>query len=83
MTGNIETGLVLAERARALAPSDPYSYYYVGLIALRAGDIGAARSALNRAVELGYPTALLAAEPYLKPLRSKRWFSNLVAIKGE
>jgi hypothetical protein len=62
-----------------LAPADPYSYYYVGLIAFRAGDIEAARSALERAVDLGYPTALLAAEPYLEPLRADRWFSSLVA----
>lgn len=83
MTGSIDQGIALAERARELAPADPFSYYYVGLIAFRAGDIEAARSALERAVDLGYPTALLAAEPYLEPLRADRWFSSLLANQGE
>lgn len=83
MTSNVDQGISLAERARELAPADPYSHYYVGLIAFRAENVEATRVALERAVDLGYSTALLAAEPYLKPLHATRWFSGLVANQGE
>ena len=62
-----------------MAPNDPYSYYYKALVELRQGDSAAAVDALVRAVDLGYPRALLRAEPYLEPIRRDREFMALLA----
>ncbi len=77
MVGDPEEGLIFARRATELAPDDPYSLYYLGLVQLQAGDIEAATDAIESAIEIGYPKSLIAAEPYLEPLRKKKSTARL------
>ena len=68
----------LIDRARTLAPDDPYAHYYDGLVSLRAGQRDAALTALQVAAEKGYSRQLLAAEPHLASLRNDPNFSAIV-----
>jgi len=79
MLGDEESAASLIECALAVAPNDPYSYYYKALIELQQGDSAEAVEALVRAVDLGYPRALLRAEPYLEPVRRDRDVTALLA----
>ncbi|MDJ0940716.1 MAG: tetratricopeptide repeat protein [Woeseiaceae bacterium] len=86
MTGDTSGGLQSAERAVAIDPSDPYSHYYVALIRTRTGQSDAAIDALESALDNGYEATLLAAEPYLRPLKANPRFDRLLArhgIRGE
>ncbi|NNC99375.1 MAG: tetratricopeptide repeat protein [Gammaproteobacteria bacterium] len=65
-------------RALELAPDDPYSHYYNGLVHLQAGDADAALAALKIAAEMGYSRLLMAAEPHLALLKNDVRFSNIV-----
>ena len=66
-------------RARNLAPNDPYTHYYHGLILYRSGDVDGAIASFQRAVEIGYPVMLLGAEPHLASLRSHRKFLDIIS----
>lgn len=68
----------LIDKARELAPDDPYTYYYDALILLRAGNENAAVEALQVAAEKGYSKAMLAAEPHLETLRGDPRFAAIV-----
>lgn len=78
MTGDGDEGLRQANRAAAIAPEDPYSHYYAGLIHTRLGQHEQAVDALERAAASGYQTTLIAAEPYLEPLSGDRRFRRLL-----
>ena len=67
------------ERLLELAPDDPYSHYYRALVYLRQDDTESALDSITEAVERGYSTAMISAEPYLSELRSASQFRNLVA----
>jgi tetratricopeptide (TPR) repeat protein/TolB-like protein/DNA-binding winged helix-turn-helix (wHTH) protein len=79
MLGKLEEARTTIDRARELAPDDPYSYYYDGLVHLRAGDKAAALTALERAADLGYSRRMMAAEPHLELLRDDPAFSTIVS----
>ncbi len=68
----------LMDRARGLAPDDPYTHYYDGLVLLRAGNRDAALTALEMAVAKGYSRHLLGAEPHLASLKDEPGFSALI-----
>jgi tetratricopeptide (TPR) repeat protein/TolB-like protein/DNA-binding winged helix-turn-helix (wHTH) protein len=68
----------LMDRARSLAPDDPFTHYYDGLVLARIGDIEGAIAALEVAVDSGYPIALLAAEPHLAPLHDFTEFLEII-----
>jgi hypothetical protein len=61
-----------------MAPDDPYTYYYDGMVFLRAGDKDAAIAALEIAAEKGYSRELLGVEPHLEELRNDRRFAAVV-----
>lgn len=65
-------------RGISVAPTNPYGFYYDGLMRTQLGDHQAAVDALKRAIELGYPATMLAAEPYLEALRSDTKFKALL-----
>ncbi len=67
----------LIERALKLIPDDPYAHYYNGLIHNRVGNNSQAFAALKTAVELGYPTALLAGDPNIENLRGDSRFRDI------
>ena len=66
------------DRARGMAPDDPYTYYYDGMIFLRAGDKEAALDALEIAADKGYSRLMLGTEPHLEKLRNDARFSAIV-----
>jgi len=67
----------LIEQAMKLVPDDPYVHYYNGLIHNRVGNTSQAFAALQTAVELRYPTALLAGDPNIKNLRGDSRFRDI------
>ncbi len=68
----------LIDRAKKLAPDDPYAHYFDAMVHLRAGDRDAALAALEIAAEKGYPRRMLAAEPHLAELRNDTRFAAIV-----
>ena len=69
----------LMARARALAPDDPYTHFYDGLVSFRIGEIDIAVSAFQQAVEMGYPVTMLRAEPHLDDLHSDPRFLDILS----
>jgi Flp pilus assembly protein TadD len=66
-------------RAVDLAPGDMYVHYFAALVAASSGDVDAAVDASRRAMDNGYPSTLLAAEPGLRSLADSAKFSELLA----
>jgi predicted TPR repeat methyltransferase len=69
----------LMDKALEMAPDDPYTHFYDGMVSLRAGDETATIAALEAAVEKGYSRILLGAEPHLASLRNNSRFSALIS----
>ena len=78
MLDDMETARALLDRALALLPDDPYAHFINGLVWLRAGNADAALASLQAALERGYSTDMLAAEPHLQSLRSASSFRDLL-----
>lgn len=78
MLGHIDDAEGLVTSAREIAAEDPYVHYIEALILAKRGDHEAALQKLSTAIRLGYPRALIAAEPHLIPVRSADRFTNLV-----
>jgi hypothetical protein len=53
-------------------------HYIHGLVLTRLGEHTAALAELEKAVEMGYPLVMLAAEPHLTDLKGKPRFVALV-----
>ena len=68
----------IMDRARAIAPTDPYVHYIDGLMCNRVGDADAAINALTAAVVNGYPIKLLAGDPNLSNLRDDPHFNDIL-----
>ena len=77
--GDTAQGLSLVGQAEEAAPNDPYVHYYKALIKAQQGAESEALDALQRAVDLGYPTAMLAADPLLDELRSRSKFDQVIS----
>jgi TolB-like protein/tetratricopeptide (TPR) repeat protein/DNA-binding winged helix-turn-helix (wHTH) protein len=69
--GEPATSLEFLKRAAAAGP-DVYVSYYSAVAAADRGDLGAARESASAAVKLGYPEALLQADPSLAGLGLKQ-----------
>jgi tetratricopeptide (TPR) repeat protein/TolB-like protein/DNA-binding winged helix-turn-helix (wHTH) protein len=69
---------VLINRARELAPTDPYVQYIDGLMLHRTGDVDGALQAFAVAVNNGYPVRLLAGDPNLTDLDGDSRFRDIV-----
>jgi tetratricopeptide (TPR) repeat protein/DNA-binding winged helix-turn-helix (wHTH) protein len=78
MTGDTNGALELVAKATAIDPAYPYTYYYAALIENEAGRTDAAIDAAEKALANGYPVAMLAAEPILKPLTKSPRFRELL-----
>lgn len=79
MLGKDTEAQALISNAVKLAPDDPYSYYYDGLVHLSTGDREKALKSFAVAVEKGYSRRLLAVEPLLESIRLDPRFSELVS----
>lgn len=79
LLGDSSEALELMGRAGTMAPGDPYTHYYDGLVRFRGGDTDGAIAALELAVDKGYPVALLAVEPHLESLRTHEKFREIIS----
>jgi Flp pilus assembly protein TadD len=61
------------------APGSMYVHYFAALVAASSSDVDAAVDASRRAMENGYPSKLLAAEPGLQILTDSAKFRELLA----
>ncbi|MGB5628256.1 MAG: tetratricopeptide repeat protein [Woeseiaceae bacterium] len=80
--GDGELALASVTRAADLDPADPYAHYYHAIVLLELGSHDAALDALRRAVEEGYPVAMLAVEPILEELKDDPGFVDLLTTRG-
>jgi tetratricopeptide (TPR) repeat protein/DNA-binding winged helix-turn-helix (wHTH) protein len=80
MLGEMEDAKTLIASAQRLAPNDPYVRYIHGLVLARTGERADAIVELEAAVEMGYPWAMVSAEPHLSGLREEPRF---VALKNK
>ena len=78
-TGDSDQARVIIDRALAVAPNDPYVHYYDGLLRNLTGETSAAIDALQLAVEMGYPSKMLAADPLLSDLQGENRFKAIVS----
>jgi TolB-like protein/Flp pilus assembly protein TadD len=78
-TGRSDQAAWRLERAVDLAPNDMYVHYFAVLVAASSGDVDAAVDASRRALDNGYPSNLLAAEPGLRDLADSAKFRELLA----
>lgn len=78
MLGAVEEALNLINRAVTVDPGDPYVHYTHGLVLTRMGEPEKALLALKRAVDMGYPLAMLRSEPHLAGLRDTPRYEELV-----
>ncbi|MCJ7591035.1 MAG: tetratricopeptide repeat protein [Woeseiaceae bacterium] len=82
-TGHAEEARNLIERALGIVPSDPYARYYDGLLKHDRGEAAAAIDALRLAVDMGYPVAMLAADPLLGDLHGDVRFEGLIGENSQ
>jgi len=61
-----------------IAPDDPYTRYIDGLLKNARGEKEAAIDALQLALDMGYPAAMLATDPLLVGLHGDARFEGLV-----
>ncbi len=79
MLGESEKAKAAVARGLAIAPKDPYGFYYDALINVRAGEHESALTSLHLAVDNGYPANMLAAEPYLNELHGNPEFQAMIS----
>ena len=79
MTDDPVTAVSLVQRAVATDPALTYAHYYAALVYWYVGDPDMAFTAVEKALETGYPVAMLEAEPILKEMRSDSRFLALIA----
>jgi tetratricopeptide (TPR) repeat protein/TolB-like protein/DNA-binding winged helix-turn-helix (wHTH) protein len=70
----------LINRAKDTVPNDPYVHYFEGLIHNHLDKTDEALTALELAVELGYPSGSLARDPNLANLRQEDRFISLINV---
>ncbi len=78
MLNEADEARALIDRALMLVPDDPYVHYIDGLIRLRQDQTDLALAALEKALNMGYPVQIMAAEPHLRGLADNREFQRLV-----
>lgn len=79
MLSDFDAATALIARAEPVSLSDPYFHFYKGLIDVRQSNPQSAVESLERALKLGYPVALMAAEPYLAELRDNPQFADAIS----
>ena len=78
MLGRLEDAERLVARARDISPTDPYVHYINALVLARMGSRDDALDRLEMAVEMGFPLALIEAEPHLEMLKGEPRFIDLI-----
>jgi tetratricopeptide (TPR) repeat protein len=70
-------------RALALGADDVFVQYYAALISLEEHNVDTALDALRRAIDLGYPIAMVRAAPEFANLLQDERFQHLLAAAHE
>jgi tetratricopeptide (TPR) repeat protein/TolB-like protein/DNA-binding winged helix-turn-helix (wHTH) protein len=70
----------LIEKSKRMVPDDPYVHYVNALILNRRGDTEGAINSMDRAVEKGYSTKLLAGDPYFSNLQGDSRFNEILNL---
>lgn len=83
MLGKFDEAAQLVARAHDAAPEDPHVHYLDALIRARRGDRASALEKLETVAKMGYPLALIAAEPHLEGLRDERRFQTLISKREQ
>jgi tetratricopeptide (TPR) repeat protein/TolB-like protein/DNA-binding winged helix-turn-helix (wHTH) protein len=78
MLDRFDEAAALSASALEIAPSDPRVHYLRALILARQGEAPAAIDSLETAAEMGWPLAMIAAEPHLRSLRDEQRFQELI-----
>jgi tetratricopeptide (TPR) repeat protein len=78
MLGNNVEAKASVAKGLEIAPGDPFGHYYDALLDVQVGDYESALTSLQFAVDNGYPTNMLAVEPYLDKLRGNSVFAAMI-----
>lgn len=78
MLGKPDQADALLSRASPMASGDPYFHYTNALVLAHRGELETALDELEVAAEMGYPRALIAAEPHLRTLENEPRFGALI-----
>ncbi|HSN51483.1 MAG TPA: hypothetical protein VLS87_03055, partial [Woeseiaceae bacterium] len=76
--GDDHQARILIDRALELAPGDPNVHFYDALLKIESGQRDAAIKSLTTAASLGYPIAMLAADPLLGDLHGDTRFEEVI-----
>ncbi len=80
--GNVERAMDLVSQAQELQPLNMYVHYFSAVTLAATGNTDKALDAIKKAVELGYPTTLLAMDAGLAELASDNRFKALISSSG-
>lgn len=80
--GNVERAMDLVSQAQKLQPSNMYVHYFSAVTYVTADNSDAALDAIEEAVNLGYPTTLLAMDAGLASLAPNNRFKALISGTG-
>jgi hypothetical protein len=72
----------LSSQAQVLQPLNMYVHYFSAVTLAATGNSDKALDAIEKAVELGYPTTLLAMDAGLAELVSDNRFKALISSSG-
>jgi tetratricopeptide (TPR) repeat protein/TolB-like protein len=77
-TGKVPEARALLDKALDISPADPYVLYYDGLLKFGAGEKMAAIASFQKAIDRGFPAAMLAADPLLGKLHGDAEFEAII-----
>jgi tetratricopeptide (TPR) repeat protein len=77
--GNVERAMELVSRAEKLQPLNMYVHYFSAVTYASTGNAAAALNAIEEAVNLGYPTTLLAMDAGLSAVAADDRFKQLIS----
>lgn len=76
--GQTEHALITLGKGLALAPEEPDMHYFAALTYVELGNLDAAYEELQRALELGFSSRLVRADPDIAPLLDQARFQALL-----
>jgi tetratricopeptide (TPR) repeat protein len=77
-TGRKSEARSVLDKALDISPADPYAWYYDGLLKSDAGEKTAAIESFKKAIDKGFPVAMLAADPLLGGLHGDAKFEAVI-----
>ena len=78
-TGDLDAARVAANHALSIAPENPNTHYFVAILEMHSGNKEQALLELRRAIDFGYSTKLLNADPQFASIKNEAGYSALMA----